>query len=322
MSSNELIDRKYYSLYIGNLSADIRRKELCQYLEHFGQVDECQLFEANHRRWTCFAFILMRTPDSINQLMSTRPHFLDNRRLYIKRALPDQCSNKIEHFLTSENVLIQFKNSENQEINEPDFNEENIRNYFQTYGNILNLYLLKNNRCVIEYSDYDSVDCIILDSPHYFNSHELHIDKYYSTEQLKQLDRMFIHNHELPLPGAGEDDEHVGQFLHSRRYLNMRIRLLNDSILSVKISNEIKLETIHRGFLLTINRRKELLEQIKELNKQCQILHEKNQTIKENNQNRFQFNNKLEKIYQKQIHDEQNKQNEWREKIELLQEQS
>lgn len=68
--------------------------------------------------------------------------------------MPDQCSNKIEHFFTSENVLIQFKNWENQEMNEPNFNDENIRNYFQTYGNILNLCLLKNNRCVIEYSDY------------------------------------------------------------------------------------------------------------------------------------------------------------------------
>jgi len=83
MNSSNLIDRKYYSLYIGNLSVDIRRKELCQYLEQFGQVDQCQLFEANHRRWSCFAFILMRTPDSINRLMSSRPHFLDNRRLVI-----------------------------------------------------------------------------------------------------------------------------------------------------------------------------------------------------------------------------------------------
>ncbi|CAF4982363.1 unnamed protein product, partial [Rotaria socialis] len=112
------------------------------------------------------------------------------------------------------------------------------------------------------------------------------------------------------------------QFLHSRRYLNMRIRLLNDSILSVKISNEIKLETIHQGFLLTINRRKELLEQIKELNKQCQILHEKNEAIKENNQNRLHLNSKLEKNYQQQITDQQNKQIEWRQKIESLQEET
>jgi RNA recognition motif-containing protein len=83
MSSNNLIDRKYYSLYIGNLSGDIRRKELCQFLERFGQVDQCQLFEANHRRWTCFAFVLMATPDSINKIMSSRPHFLDNRRFVI-----------------------------------------------------------------------------------------------------------------------------------------------------------------------------------------------------------------------------------------------
>jgi hypothetical protein len=259
--------------------------------------------------------------------------------LYLKRALPDQCSNKIEHFLTSENVLIQFKNNQNQQINEPDFSEENIRNYFQTYGNILNLYLLKENRCVIEYNDYgkttkisffnlfflkylDAVDCIILDSPHYFNSHELQIDKYYSSEQLEQLNRMILHKHELPVPGVGEDEEHVEQFLRSPRYLNMRIRLLNDSILSINISNEIKLETIHRGFLSTINRRKELLEQIKEFNKQCQILHEKNQTIKDNNQNRFQLNNKLEKTYQEYIADEQIKQNQWKQKIQLLNKQS
>jgi len=133
---------------------------------------------------------------------------------------------------------------------------------------------------------------------------------------------MFIHNHEFPSPGAGEDEEQVEYFSHSPRYLNMSIRLLNDSILSVKISNEIKLETIHKGFLSTINRRKELLEQIKHLNKQCQVLHEQNQIIKENNQNRLEFNNKLEKNYQQQIHDEQIKQNEWRNKIELLQKQS
>lgn len=166
----------------------------------------------------------------------------------------------------------------------------------------------------------DSVDCIILDSPHYFNSHELQIDKYYSTEQLKQLDRMFINNNDTSLPGSGEDYEQVEHFLRSRRYLNMRIRLLNDSILSVKISNEIKLETIHRGFLSTINRRKELLEQIKEINKKCQLLHENNEEIKENNRNRFQLNDQIEKHYQQQIRDEISKQNEWKRKIDSLQE--
>lgn len=53
--------------------------------------------------------------------------------------------------MTSENVLIRF---ENEKLDETNFNEENIRNYFQTYGVIRNLYLLKNNRCVIEFQDY------------------------------------------------------------------------------------------------------------------------------------------------------------------------
>ncbi len=130
---------------------------------------------------------------------------------------------------------------------------------------------------------------------------------------------MFRHNQELPLPGPGDDEEQVEYFSHSPRHLNMSIRLLTDSILSVKLSNEIKLETIHKGFLSTINRRKELLEQIQQLNKQCQVLHETNQTIKENNQNRFQLNEQLEKNYKEQIYDEQIKQNQWRKKLELLQ---
>jgi AraC-like DNA-binding protein len=154
-----------------------------------------------------------------------------------------------------------------------------------------------------------------LDSPHYFNSYELQIDKYYSTEQLQQLERMFIHNNEFPSPGAGEDEEYAENFFHSPRHLTTTIRLLNDAILSVKISNEIKLETIHKGFLSTINRRKELFEQIKQLNKKCQILHEQNESIKENNQIKFELNQQLEQNYQKQILDEQTKQNEWKKKI-------
>ena len=51
-------------------------------------------------------------------------------------------------------MIIQFKISNNEPINQPDFNEENIRNYFQTYGTILNLDLFQNHRCVIEYNDY------------------------------------------------------------------------------------------------------------------------------------------------------------------------
>ena len=128
---------------------------------------------------------------------------------------------------------------------------------------------------------------------------------------------MFTHNNELPSPGAGEDEEHAEHFFHSPRYLTTRIRLLNDSILSVKVSNEIKLETIHKGFLSTINRRKELLEQIKQLTKQCQILHEQNELSRRNNEIQFELNQQLEQNYRKQILDEQTKQNEWKKNIDL-----
>lgn len=119
---------------------------------------------------------------------------------------------------------------------------------------------------------------------------------------------MLLSNHELPVSGAGDDPEEYEYYSHSPRYLNTRIRLLNDSILSFKISNEIQLETIHQGFLSTIKRRKELLEKIQQLNEQCQYLHKQNQLIKEKNQNRLDENKKLENYYQELIQQEKAKQ--------------
>lgn len=133
---------------------------------------------------------------------------------------------------------------------------------------------------------------------------------------------MLIHKQKLPSPGAGEDEEEVECFARSPRHLNMTIRLLNDSILSAKLSNEMKLETIHKGFLATIDRRKELLEQIKQLNKQCQILHEQNQTVKENHQNRLRLNEQQEKNYQQRILDERSAQEKWKSQIEAFEKQS
>jgi len=130
---------------------------------------------------------------------------------------------------------------------------------------------------------------------------------------------MFVHNNDYPSPGStGHDDEQIDGSLNSPRHLNMTIRILNDSIFSVKISNEIKLETIHKGFLSTINRRKELFEQIQHLNKQCQILYEKNQLIKENNRNQLTFNEDLERNYRQQIQNEIDQQNQWKIKIDSI----
>lgn len=71
-------------------------------------------------------------------------------RLYLKRAMPERCVNKIEHFLTSANVLIRLQHAET----DPNFTEQNIRSYFQSYGTIIRLHLFANNRCVIEFIDY------------------------------------------------------------------------------------------------------------------------------------------------------------------------
>ena len=208
-------------------------------------------------------------------------------------------------------MIIQLKDYPTKE---KDFTEENIRNYFQIYGTILNLLLLENNRCVIEYNDYgndlfddcicmrwilDAVDCIILDSPHYFNSIEVQIEKYYSNEHLQQLERMLLNNSKVVLPSAGDDDEQVESYGRSYRHLNAKIRLLNDSIFSVKISNEIQFEILANGFHSTIERRKKLLEEIEQLTEQCRYLHQRNEILKQSYQTRIESNRILEENLRK-----------------------
>ena len=133
----------------------------------------------------------------------------------------------------------------------------------------------------------------------------MEIVKYYSAEEVKQIERMAIQRRDIPEPGAGEDEEQVEKFLRSRRHLNGRIRLLNDSILSIKISNEIQLETFHQGFLNTINRRKELLERIEQLTEECRMFKEKNRRLEEYNEHRREVNEQLKERCEREIRDEQ-----------------
>lgn len=152
----------------------------------------------------------------------------------------------------------------------------------------------------------DAVDCIILDSPHYFNSIEVQIEKYYSNEHLQQLERMLLNNSKVSLPSVDEGDEHVESSGRSCRYLNAKIRLLNDSIFSVRISNEIQFEILANGFHSTIERRKNLLEQIQHLTEQCRILLQRNDVLKQLHQTRIESNEILEENYRKEIVDQEN----------------
>ena len=161
----------------------------------------------------------------------------------------------------------------------------------------------------------DSVDCILLDSPHHFNSNEVLVEKYYSTEDIHQLERMLLSNQKTPLPAVGDDEESASSFPRSSRHINMKIRLLNDSIASVKTSNEIQLQTIEKGFQSTIERRKKLLEQIEQLTEQCANLREQNEGFQRINQSRNEI---LEENYRKAILAEESEQNFWKNKLARL----
>jgi len=116
--------------------------------------------------------------------MSKRPHFIDNRKIFIQRTMP------INHYPNS-NYLSESLGI-NLTVNELFISrlcsgetKEMFINYFQRFGKIIgcqvhNSYSQNPKQlgyAFLRFEDYDSVDQVILSRPHIINSKFYHIRK-------------------------------------------------------------------------------------------------------------------------------------------------
>ncbi|CAF1344338.1 unnamed protein product [Didymodactylos carnosus] len=121
-----------------------------------------------------------------------------------------------------------------------DFNETNIRDYFGTYGRIIDCKIIQKRcerSCVLEFMDFDQVDCCILDVPHYLNDKELLISKYVTSDRIKQSG-LFKSDHIIYETSRNGNKHHVQC---SRRHLKLHIQQLYQLVSSLEISNETNL---------------------------------------------------------------------------------
>jgi len=148
---------------------EIDDKTIESYFSRFGS--RITHYESHRHRPTnscCFALISFETHHTVNAILRQRPHSINLNPLFVKRLLsPDTCS-FIERLLPVSSLFVYNKIHK-------EFDEQKLRNYFNTFGRILK-YERDNNRdrLFIEYDDYDSVDRIFLNKDHLPHNIDIH----------------------------------------------------------------------------------------------------------------------------------------------------
>ena len=135
----------------------VNDEEIQRYFSQFGA--RLVSYDAHRHRLTnacCFALMSFASPHTVDAILTHRPHSIHAHALFVKRSLPSGVCSFIERLLPVSSLFVSYK------VREP-LNEHQLRNYFDTYGQILKFeHDPVHHRWLIEYEDYDSVDRILL----------------------------------------------------------------------------------------------------------------------------------------------------------------
>lgn len=162
MSSN--VGKK---VLFSNLSYKTKEQTLTNYLSTYGPIEELYLHKDDQEQSLRKGFVVYKDTDSVNNLMSKRPHFIDHRQIHVQRAIPYQCrnNNNISEYLginlTVYEIFISRLCSGEK--------RETFLNHFQSYGAIVdcrvfNSYSQNSKQtgyAFLRFADYDSVGNVL-----------------------------------------------------------------------------------------------------------------------------------------------------------------
>ena len=178
-----------HRIHIANLPVDINAKQIREIFGQFGVIKGLFL-----KRRSCydspvflsnpFVILTFEQRESIDQLMSTRPHFIKDNELLLRRCLPLSRRYPYESYLTTTKMLVRTPQEHHQEILPKD---DRISRYFQACGGrILRLERLEEQTVLIEFDDYDPVDVCCLLRPHWINQQLIEVEKCMDERQARR----------------------------------------------------------------------------------------------------------------------------------------
>ncbi|CAF0934534.1 unnamed protein product [Rotaria sordida] len=270
------ISSHYLEICIGGVGYQTEPHTLLTYFEQFGTIDHYSFTSPNGGG---IVFITYTNPKSVDRCMTSRPHRIDGQHLYVKRAIPYNAEYPREHIDSSRDIMIVIDS-----INVDELSLKDLREYFSSYGT---LYACKYcheanfDYILVEFADYDQVDRIILDKPHYFNKHELNIMKYIAANKiLMSLKYSTKENSSIKENSIDIDDEY--------KFLKFELNLKkNDLINEHDLENEAyQLQNHLKQIIEDFNiKRKQLeddcCEQLRKLNENADKTHQLQQDLEQ-----------------------------------------
>ncbi|KAL5010811.1 hypothetical protein ScPMuIL_013116 [Solemya velum] len=168
---------QYRKIFVGGLSYETDEDSLKRHFEQWGEIVDCVVMRnPETKRSRGFGFITYAQAHMVDDAQANRPHKIDGREVESKRAMPRDESGQSE---SQQSVKKMFIGGIKDDIN-----DQNIREYFQQYGAVESVDLIKDkatgkNRgfCFVQFNDHDIVDKCVLKKYHEINGKKVEVKK-------------------------------------------------------------------------------------------------------------------------------------------------
>jgi RNA recognition motif-containing protein len=201
-SDNDKDTEQFRKLFIGGLSLSTTEERLRSYFEQWGElVDAVVMKDRQSNRSRGFGFVTYRDPEMVDAAQSNRPHEIDGKVVESKRAMPREESNQPESHTTVNRLFVGSLRK--------DAVADDLRTVFSKYGNITDCEVVcwketgeSRGFGFVTFDDYDPVDKIMLNKPHYLNSNRIEVKKALSKDQMNDIKRKQESDRNGPPPSS------------------------------------------------------------------------------------------------------------------------
>ncbi|UJR10646.1 hypothetical protein I4U23_014841 [Adineta vaga] len=303
------MDRNHYNLYVSNISDRTTEASLIKYFSQFGKI-ECFTFLIKcYRRHTSAAMITYARQTDMNYIIQhSQCVEFDNQTLFLRRTLPMERP-AFERFMSSNELLVSLPSlSKDQQ-----FNDVTIRMHFSQYGSIVFCRaVIPSTTYLIDFVNSNSVDCAILDEPHFYNDKQLILRKYVS------INRLGLRQTNRTLSFQGN--------MMSRSNLRERIRRLNHVIEAIEFGRKVEIrltKCMYEEKKVKLNKKQDeeinsLREKSNDLNSTIKKLNKSNDSLKLLFEQSRRRKAQLIRLYKDKLQQEQKRIKELKEAIDLL----